>query len=77
MEGPDGSYVYAIKPDQTVEQRKVVVASTQDGRSVIDKGLNAGDRIVVDGQYRLADGARIAPSGGGQQAAQAAAGVDR
>lgn len=62
MQGPDGSYVYAIKPDETVERRSVRVAATQDGRAVIEQGLNAGDRVVVDGQYRLTDGAKIAPS---------------
>src|SRR5215471_301627 len=63
LQGPDGAYVYAIKPDETVERRSVVVAATQDGRAVIQEGLNAGDRVVVDGQYRLTDGAKIAPTG--------------
>jgi membrane fusion protein, multidrug efflux system len=76
MHGPDGAYVYAIKPDQTVERRSVKVVATQDGRAVIEEGVSAGDRVVVDGQYRLTDGAKIAPSGG-QQAAETAAGVDR
>jgi membrane fusion protein, multidrug efflux system len=76
MQGPDGSYIYAIKPDETVERRNVVAAATQDGRTVIEKGLSAGDRIVVDGQYRLVDGARIAPSSP-QHAAESAVGVDR
>jgi membrane fusion protein, multidrug efflux system len=76
MQGPDGAYVYAIKPDDTVERRRVVVAATQDGRAVIEQGVSAGDHVVVDGQYRLTDGAKIAPSGR-QQAAEAAAGVDR
>jgi membrane fusion protein, multidrug efflux system len=76
MEGPDGAYIYAIRPDQTVEQRSVVIAATQDGRSVVEKGLSPGDRVVVDGQYRLTNGAKIEPAGG-QHAAQAAAGVAR
>jgi multidrug efflux system membrane fusion protein len=62
MQGPDGAYVYAMKSDETVERRSVKVAATQDGRAVIEQGLTAGDRVVVDGQYRLTDGARIAPS---------------
>jgi multidrug efflux system membrane fusion protein len=76
MEGPDGSYVFAIKPDQTVERRSVVVAAAQDGRSVIEKGLNAGDRVVVDGQYRLTAGAKVAPSSQ-QQTAESAPGAGR
>jgi multidrug efflux system membrane fusion protein len=57
--GPNGYYAYVIKPDNTVERRAVVVASTQDGLAVIEKGLSVGEKIVVDGQYRLTDGARV------------------
>jgi membrane fusion protein, multidrug efflux system len=59
QEGPDGKYVYVIKPGDTVERRAVEVASVQDGFAVIDKGLAAGDKVVVDGQYRLTEGARV------------------
>lgn len=59
QEGPDGKYVYVIKPDDTVTRRAVNVASVQDGIAVIDKGLQAGEKVVVDGQYRLTEGARI------------------
>ncbi len=76
MEGVDGPYVFAIKSDQTVERRSVVVAATQDGRSVIEKGLSAGDRVVVEGQHRLTAGARIAPSSQ-QQTAETAPGAGR
>ena len=61
--GPDGYYAYVIKPDNTVERRAVEVASMQDGIAVISKGLNVGEKIVVDGQYRLTDGARVKISG--------------
>jgi membrane fusion protein, multidrug efflux system len=59
QEGPDGNYAYIIKPDNTVERRAVTVAAVQDGIAVISKGLNAGERVVVDGQYRLTQGARV------------------
>jgi multidrug efflux system membrane fusion protein len=52
-------YAYVIKPDNTVERRVVEVASMQDGIAVISKGLNVGEKVVVDGQYRLTDGARV------------------
>jgi multidrug efflux system membrane fusion protein len=58
-EGPDGYYVYVIKPDNTVERRAVTVAATQDGIAVVTKGLTPGERVVVDGQFRLTNGARI------------------
>lgn len=63
MQGPEGPYIYVIKPDETVERRNVKVAATQDGRAVIQDGLSVGDRVVVNGQYRLTDGAKITPSG--------------
>jgi multidrug efflux system membrane fusion protein len=59
MAGPNGDYVYVIRPDDTVERREVQVASRQDGIAVITKGLAGGDRVVVHGQYRLADGAKV------------------
>jgi membrane fusion protein, multidrug efflux system len=51
--------VYVIKPDETVERRAVEVTSTQDGIVVIGKGLAVGEKVVVDGQYRLTEGARV------------------
>lgn len=62
QDGPDGHYAYVIKPDNTVERRAVEVASIQDGLAVVTKGLAAGERVVVDGQYRLTNGARVNPA---------------
>jgi membrane fusion protein, multidrug efflux system len=62
QEGPSGHYAYVIKPDDTVERRTVEVASIQDGIAVVTKGLSPGERVVVDGQYRLTNGARVKPS---------------
>ena len=59
QEGPDGHYAYIIKPDNTVERRAVDVAAIQDGIAVVTKGLSPGERVVVDGQYRLTQGARV------------------
>jgi multidrug efflux system membrane fusion protein len=61
QDGPDGHYAYIIKPDNTVERRAVDVASIQDGIAVVTKGLTPGERVVVDGQYRLTNGARVTP----------------
>ena len=47
-------------PDDTVEARTVVVRRTWQQWSVIDKGLSPGERVVTDGQLRLAPGARVA-----------------
>jgi len=59
QDGPNGSYAYVIKDDNTVERRAVEVAAVQDGLAVIGKGLSPGERVVVDGQYRLTNGARV------------------
>lgn len=59
MHGPDGDYVYVIKPDDTVERRAVEVAAVQDQLAVIAKGLAAGETVVVEGQYRLSEGAKV------------------
>ena len=59
VEGADGHFVYVIKPDDTVERRAIELAAVQDGKAVIAKGLEPGERVVVDGQYRLDNGARI------------------
>src|SRR5271155_3625743 len=57
--GPNGSYAYVIKPDDTVARRAVEVASVQDGIAVVTKGLTPGERVVVDGQFRLTEGAHV------------------
>jgi membrane fusion protein, multidrug efflux system len=59
MQGATGYYAYIVKPDNTVERRVVEVAGMQDEIAIVDKGLAAGEKIVVDGQYRLSDGAHI------------------
>jgi len=59
MQGATGYYAYIVKPDNTVERRVLEVAGMQDDMAVVEKGLAAGEKIVVDGQYRLNDGAHI------------------
>jgi multidrug efflux system membrane fusion protein len=59
--GQNGTYVYRIKPDDTVEVSPVTVRHVSEGIAIIADGLVPGDRIVVDGQYRLQPGARIEP----------------
>ena len=67
MQGPNGSYVYVLKDDDTAQRRAVEIAATQDGVAVVSKGLTSGERIVLEGQYRLTDGAK-AKVGAPQQA---------
>lgn len=55
-----GSYVYVVKADRTVEQRTVVMNRTVDGDAVIEKGVEPGEMIVTDGQTNLVPGSKIA-----------------
>jgi multidrug efflux system membrane fusion protein len=57
--GPSGTFAYVIKPDQTVEARPVKLGQVHDGMAVIDQGLSAGERVVVDGQYKVQPGTRV------------------
>jgi multidrug efflux system membrane fusion protein len=59
--GQNGSYVYRIRSDDTVEVCPVTVRHVGEGVAIITDGLAPGDRIVVDGQYRLQPGARVEP----------------
>jgi multidrug efflux system membrane fusion protein len=74
MAGPNGDYIYVIGPNDTVQRRNVQVASRQDGLAVIAKGITAGERVVVSGQYRLANNVKVriettgAPAAVAQQA---------
>ncbi len=56
--GQQGPFVYVLKSDGTVEPRTVVSSRTVQGEAVIDKGLQAGETIVTDGQVRLVPGSK-------------------
>ena len=57
--GPNGSYAYIIRADGTVEPRPLQVTATHQGEALIASGLLGGDRVVVDGHYRLRPGAKV------------------
>jgi membrane fusion protein, multidrug efflux system len=59
QQGPKGSYVYVIEPDQSVELRMVHVAQISEGKALIDSGLSANETVVVDGQYKLQPGIHV------------------
>jgi multidrug efflux system membrane fusion protein len=71
--GPQGTYAFVIKPDQTVEMRPVKIAQTENNQTVVDDGLKPGEQVVVDGQYKLQPGARVELTGAaGEKQPQAA-----
>jgi multidrug efflux system membrane fusion protein len=57
--GPEGLFVYVVKPDQTVAQTTVQEGYQDNGRSVITKGLQGNETVVVTGQSRLSPGTRV------------------
>ena len=57
--GPDGTYVYVVKADQTVELRPVTIARAAGVETVIKQGLAAGDIVVTDGHLRLVPGSAV------------------
>ncbi len=67
LRGPQGTFVYAVKADKTVEARNVTISLTQGNNTVITAGLNPGDTVVTDGQDKLQTGSKIEPRTTGQQ----------
>ena len=68
--GPQGTYVFVAKSDNTVEIRPVTVAFTQDNISNIASGISANENVVTDGQDKLQAGTKIEirrPASGNRQ----------
>ncbi len=57
--GQKGQYVFVIKNDLTVEDRTINVGRTLNSETVIEKGLQSGEKVVTDGQLRLVPGAKV------------------
>ena len=74
--GPDGQFVYVVKPDSTVAQQPVQITMDTGTVAVVAKGLTDGATVVTHGQQRLQAGMRVAISAppAGQAAVQDAGG---
>ena len=55
-----GSYVYVVKPDSTAEQRTVTLGQRQGDLVVVEKGVAAGEKVVVNGQLGVTPGGKVA-----------------
>jgi multidrug efflux system membrane fusion protein len=62
--GPNGLFIYTVKPDNTVQEQDIEVAYQTDDTAVVSKGLQGGENIVLSGQSRLAPGTHVAMSTG-------------
>lgn len=59
MAGSSGSYVYVIDDANKVQRVEVEPGLRHGGVTVVTKGLSGGEKIVTDGQYRLANGVTV------------------
>ena len=57
--GTNGSFVYAMDGDKKVKIRTIKVGATDGDLTVIEEGLEAGDRVVLEGTDRLRDGGAV------------------
>ncbi|MBS0181109.1 MAG: efflux RND transporter periplasmic adaptor subunit [Nitrospira sp.] len=56
MQGPQGPFVYVVNPDEKVEIREVTASDWKGSQWIIDRGLHAGDRVVVNGLMKIGPG---------------------
>src|SRR5262249_15892013 len=57
--GQQGPFVFVVKPDSTVESRKIEPGRRLERETIVTRGLTAGERVVTDGQLRLVPGVRV------------------
>jgi multidrug efflux system membrane fusion protein len=57
--GPNGQYVFVVKPDMTVELRNIKVSRADGNDTVVASGLAPGEQVVTVGQLRLAPGMKV------------------
>jgi multidrug efflux system membrane fusion protein len=62
--GPQGTYVFVVKPDKTAEMRNVAVSISQGNITAVSQGLQPGEVVVTDGQDKLQPGTKIEVRGG-------------
>jgi multidrug efflux system membrane fusion protein len=57
--GPDGTFVYVVKDDNTASVRPITVRQQDDRQAVIATGLQADEKVVTTGFGRLSDGSKV------------------
>ena len=71
---PQGTYVYVVKADNTAEVREVTLGPVSGDEASIDKGVEPGETVVIEGVDKLQDGSKVIPpkagAAGGSGAAQ-------
>jgi multidrug efflux system membrane fusion protein len=80
--GPQGTYVFTVKPDKTAEMRSVTVPFSEGNYAAVSQGIQPGEIVVTDGQDKLQPGTKVeiagnAGPGGGNQGDQSNQGQGR
>jgi multidrug efflux system membrane fusion protein len=70
--GPNGTFVYVVKDDDTVSVRPITVQKQDETQTVVSKDLEASERVVTTGFVRLTDGTKVEVGSGAAPAAQPA-----
>jgi multidrug efflux system membrane fusion protein len=60
--GPQGTYIYVVKPDKIVQMRRVQLGPSEGAVVAIRSGVADGEAVVVDGAEKVQDGARTEPT---------------
>jgi multidrug efflux system membrane fusion protein len=68
QQGPQGSFVFLVKDDQTVTVRPVTLGAAQEDNVAVKDGLSAGDVVVVEGADKLKEGSKVTLKGQGAAA---------
>ena len=66
---PQGTFVYVVKPDNTVEVRTVTVGATQGDVAALGSGVTPGELLVTDGLDKLQAGSKVIVQAAAKQAA--------
>jgi membrane fusion protein, multidrug efflux system len=59
QQGPDGPFVFLVAPNRVAEKRPIKVGPSSKATAIVDAGLQAGETVVTDGQYRIQNGTRV------------------
>jgi multidrug efflux system membrane fusion protein len=57
--GENGKYIYVVRPDGTAVMQPVTSSRSYRELAVIDKGIHPGERVIVDGQYRVIPNSKV------------------
>jgi membrane fusion protein (multidrug efflux system) len=59
LQGPQGPFVYVVDQDEKIQIRDVAASDWKGDQWLIDRGLNQGDRVVVNGLMKIGPGAPV------------------